>query len=197
MKKAIITGIIILLTLIVVLAGCGNDTKTLESEKKTETKTNISKTETTTTDTVTDNKDVTADVVKNTTPVTDTKVDDVVKDVVSEDVTAVDDVSNKTTTIVDNETVEDAKLTAKNFKVISIKNFKPYPADLTIKVGTTVEWKNINDNFNHIIAWNHIDVKADGLKPGQSWRYTFKKPGKITWFSTAKPVIQGIITVEE
>jgi plastocyanin len=91
-------------------------------------------------------------------------------------------------------------LTADNYRVVSLKDLKAYPEEMRVKVGTTVEWRNVNDNLQHIIGWN--GQKRDGVKPepikqGESWSYTFMTPGKITWFSTARPTIQGIIYVEE
>ncbi len=97
------------------------------------------------------------------------------------------------------DTSNDDELTADNFRVISLKDLKAYPSEMIIKVGTTVEWRNVNDNFQHIIGWK--DQKSMGVTPepilmGQSWSYTFNEPGVIKWFSTARPTIQGVITVE-
>ncbi len=95
---------------------------------------------------------------------------------------------------------EESSLTAQNYKIISLKDLKPYPSDLTIKVGTTVEWRNINDNFKHVIGWK--DQKQMGVTPepilqGESWSYTFNEPGNIRWFSTARATVQGTIIIEE
>lgn len=104
-------------------------------------------------------------------------------------------------TVIEDVTETEEEDTAENYRVISLKDLNVYPEELTIKVGTTVEWRNVNDNFNHIIGWNK--QKSDwGVTPepiviGESWSYTFEKPGVINWFSTARPTIQGIITVEE
>lgn len=96
---------------------------------------------------------------------------------------------------------ETPAVNADNYRVISLKDLNVYPDDLTIKVGTTVEWRNINDNLQHIIGWNKQKsdwgVTPEPIKQGESWSYTFNKPGKITWFSTARPTIQGVITIEE
>jgi plastocyanin len=98
------------------------------------------------------------------------------------------------------ENESDRALTADNYRVISLKDLKAYPEEMRVKVGTTVEWRNVNDKLQHIIGWT--GQKQSGVKPepilqGESWSYTFTKPGKITWFSTARPTIQGIIYVEE
>jgi plastocyanin len=99
------------------------------------------------------------------------------------------------------ETTESEETPAEEeYKVISIKGYKAYPEEMTIKPGTTVEWRNVNDKLLHIIGWN--GQKQDGVKPeplkiGESWSYKFEKPGKIVWFSTARPTVQGTIYIEE
>jgi plastocyanin len=97
--------------------------------------------------------------------------------------------------------VEETTQTAATLKIISLKDLHVYPDQLKIKVGTTVEWRNINDNFQHIIGWgqqkSQWGVTPEPIKQGESWSYTFNKPGVIKWFSTARPTIQGTITIEE
>lgn len=97
------------------------------------------------------------------------------------------------------DTAEETK-TAQNFRVISLKDLKAYPEELHVKVGTTIEWRNVNDNLQHIIGWN--GQKNSGIKPepilqGESWSYTFNSPVVIKWFSTARPTVQGVIYIEE
>lgn len=91
-------------------------------------------------------------------------------------------------------------LNAENYRVISLKDLKAYPEVTHVKVGTTVEWRNVNDKLQHIIGWNgqrQQGVKPEPILQGESWSYTFTKPATIKWFSTARPTIQGIIYVEE
>lgn len=90
--------------------------------------------------------------------------------------------------------------TAQNYRVISLKDLKAYPEEMTIKVGTTVEWRNVNDNLQHIIGWSgqkQMGVKPEPILQGESWSYTFNSPAVIKWFSTARPTIQGTIYIEE
>ncbi len=115
----------------------------------------------------------------------------------------VEDPAQETETTTATETEEPAaesNQTAQNYRVVSLKDLKAYPEEMHVKVGTTVEWRNVNDNLQHIIGWS--GQKAAGIKPepmlqGESWSYTFTKPAKIAWFSTARPTIQGVIYVEE
>ena len=94
---------------------------------------------------------------------------------------------------------EGEELTAENYRVISLKDLKAYPEEMTVPVGTTVEWRNVNDNLQHIIGWRGqtgMGVKPEPILQGESWSYTFVEPGEIKWFSTARPTIQGTIIVE-
>ncbi|HII72216.1 TPA: hypothetical protein HA265_05670 [Candidatus Woesearchaeota archaeon] len=128
-------------------------------------------------------------------PETETPVDDVpTPELEPAEEQATDDAG-----ITDVTEEDDKALTADNFRVVSLKDLKAYPSEMTIKPGTTVEWRNENDNFQHIIGWK--DQKGMGVTPepilqGQSWSFTFTEPGVIKWFSTAKPTIHGTITVE-
>jgi len=105
-----------------------------------------------------------------------------------------DTVSIPNTTSFDNDSVDIAK---SNAIIINLdENFKVDKKDLTIKIGDTVTWKNNMANFLHIIAWIGLP-KTTPIKFGEEFTYTFTEPGEYKWFSTAKPVCQGIITVEE
>lgn len=106
-------------------------------------------------------------------------------------------------TVDDEETTEDGEdeeMTAQNYRVVSLKDLKAYPEEMHVNVGTTVEWRNVNDNLQHIIGWKgqkQMGVTPEPILAGESWSYTFNEPGEITWFSTARPTIQGTIYVEE
>jgi plastocyanin len=110
------------------------------------------------------------------------------------------DTTENTTTDTEDEEDESETQTAQNYRVVSLKDLKAYPEEMFIKVGTTVEWRNVNDNLQHIIGWRGqttTGVKPEPILQGESWSYTFNEVGTIKWFSTARPTIQGTIHVEE
>ncbi|MBT7903783.1 hypothetical protein HN587_08025 [Candidatus Woesearchaeota archaeon] len=119
----------------------------------------------------------------------DSKSDDLL-DGSDETEDVLDEVNNES----DLNLTADSDIAIENVAMILIKNFKAYPAELKVKVGTTVVWQNKNDYFNHIIGWK--GVKSEPLAKGDQWSYTFTEPGKITWFSTAKPSVQGKVIIE-
>jgi plastocyanin len=123
---------------------------------------------------------------------------DVTEEVISPEEETTEEEAEETET--EEEAAEGEELTAQNYKVVSLKDLKAYPEEMHIKVGTTVEWRNVNDNLQHIIGWSgqrQQGVKPEPILKGESWSYTFNEPGKTVWFSTARPTIQGTIYVEE
>ncbi|MFC1741578.1 hypothetical protein ACFL3V_03510 [Nanoarchaeota archaeon] len=203
MKKTIIIGIIVVLSLLLVLSGCGGK----DSDKK-EVETDTSETVVVEgKDTKTDDeseepdlpeegvKDEGSDVTDETEDTTDDTEDD------TEDDTSTDETEDDTEDDTEEEITDaDDTQTAQNYRVVSMKDLKAYPEEMTIKVGTTVEWRNVNDNLQHIIGWRGqkgMGVTPEPILAGESWSYTFNEVGKITWFSTARPTLQGTITIEE
>ena len=119
---------------------------------------------------------------------------------ITEEVTEEEEEAEEEEAAEEEEEEGEEELTAQNYKVISLKDLKAYPEEMHITVGTTVEWRNVNDNLQHIIGWR--GQKSQGVTPepilaGESWSYTFNEPGEIVWFSTARPTVQGTIYVEE
>jgi plastocyanin len=74
------------------------------------------------------------------------------------------------------------------------------PAEVTIKAGETVTWKN-EDRRSHQIMSGAPPVMTDdfvspNLKAGESWSYTFEEPGEYAFHSMTGGVL-GWIYVEE
>ncbi len=196
MKKGNIFGIIVLLSFLLAISGCGSD----ESQESAE--------------------DVVVEDVESPEGVDEPELpDDAIHDVGS-DITApevedepaaaeeeespdgpADEESDDEASDEEESSDEDEeKQTAQNYRVVSLKDLKAYPEEMTIKVGTTVEWRNVNDKLLHIIGWSgqrNAGVKPEPILAGESWSYKFEEPGKIIWFSTARPTVQGTIHIEE
>ena len=93
-------------------------------------------------------------------------------------------------------------------ETITIINFRGEPEDLSIKVGTTVTWKNDMENMVQIIII--LPSKETGVYsskeinnvvrtlPGDSYSYIFNETGDYKWGSKTKfDKIYGFITVTE
>lgn len=79
------------------------------------------------------------------------------------------------------------------------------PKELTVAVGTTVEWTN-NDTQSHWVAsdpypihTNLVGFEADqALERGATYRYTFTKTGTWTYHDHSRPITYtGQVTVTE
>jgi plastocyanin len=81
-------------------------------------------------------------------------------------------------------------------KVI-IDNFSYRPATLSVAVGTKVIWTN-DDADPHTVtsATDPRLLKSSALDTGDSFAFTFDKPGTYRYFCSLHPHMQGIIVVQ-
>lgn len=74
------------------------------------------------------------------------------------------------------------------------------PDNIIIKRGDTVKWLN-NDSVAHLLASMPL-IGEGGLfspkvEPGESWQYTFNKPGEYYYICFIHRIMYGKITVQE
>jgi YVTN family beta-propeller protein len=118
----------------------------------------------------------------------------------SNDVTAVDLASGRTTTIAAGNAPRKivvqpaAAKTAAAGGAISIANFAFAPAALAVAVGTTVAWHN-DDGAPHAIAFADGAPASDLLLPGQGFARTFTKAGRFDYACSVHPHMRGTVTV--
>jgi plastocyanin len=79
---------------------------------------------------------------------------------------------------------------------VIMKGIRFQPADITVKVGDTVTWKN-EDPVEH----NAVDEKTGQFKSelfgeGGTYEFEAKEAGKIDYVCTVHPGMTGTITVE-
>ena len=86
--------------------------------------------------------------------------------------------------------------------IIIIKNFAFDPSTVTVKVGTTVTWKN-EDSVMHNIASDphptHTDLPeldSKELASGESYSFTFNKTGTFGYHCHLHPNMKGKVMVE-
>ena len=81
--------------------------------------------------------------------------------------------------------------------MISIQNYDYSPNTLTISVGTTVTWKNL-DNVPHTVADmnNPRSFGSKLLTNGTTYSYTFTQAGTFQYFCTMHPFMTGTIIVQ-
>lgn len=77
---------------------------------------------------------------------------------------------------------------------VTIDNFTFAPAALTVKVGTTVTWKNQDDIPHTVVSAGKFKSKA--LDTDDSFSFTFTSTGDYTYFCSLHPHMTGTIKVE-
>jgi plastocyanin len=77
---------------------------------------------------------------------------------------------------------------------VTIDNFTFAPAELTVKVGTTVTWTNHDDIPHTIVSAGKFRSKA--LDTDNSFSFTFTAAGDYKYFCSLHPHMTGMIKVE-
>jgi plastocyanin len=77
---------------------------------------------------------------------------------------------------------------------VTIGNFTFEPAALTVKVGTTVTWKNHDDIPHTVVSAGKFRSKA--LDTDDSYAFTFTAAGDYPYFCSLHPHMTGMIKVE-
>jgi amicyanin len=80
---------------------------------------------------------------------------------------------------------------------VSISGYAFKPASLTINVGDTVTWTNM-DSAPHTVTSSSGPDKLDSpeLQKGQSWSFTFRKAGSYSYYCAVHPDMKGSVTVK-
>lgn len=77
---------------------------------------------------------------------------------------------------------------------VAIDNFVFTPAELTVKVGTTVTWTN-DDDIPHVVLANDHRFRSKALDTGDGYSYTFAAAGRFDYFCALHPHMVGAIVV--
>jgi plastocyanin len=77
---------------------------------------------------------------------------------------------------------------------VHISNFTFGPKMVTVKVGQTIIWTN-DDDIPHTVVATDGSFRSKVLDTGQSFSFTFTKPGQIAYFCSLHPMMTGKVTV--
>jgi plastocyanin len=77
---------------------------------------------------------------------------------------------------------------------VHISNFTFGPKMVTVKVGQTITWTN-DDDIPHTVVATDKSFRSKVLDTGQSFSFTFAKPGQIAYFCSLHPMMTGKVTV--
>ena len=78
--------------------------------------------------------------------------------------------------------------------IITIDNFSFSPAQLVVKTGATVTWKNQDDIPHTVVAAGKFRSKT--LDTDDSFSFTFAATGDYKYFCSLHPHMTGMIKVE-
>lgn len=80
---------------------------------------------------------------------------------------------------------------------VAVQNFAFQPANLHVKVGTTVTWTN-NDTAPHTVTFRDNSLKSSGiLRQGDTYRYTFTTAGTFAYYCDLHRYMTAQVTVTE
>ena len=77
---------------------------------------------------------------------------------------------------------------------VHISNFTFGPKIVTVKVGQTITWTN-DDDIPHTVVATDKSFRSKVLDTGQSFSFTFTKPGQVAYFCSLHPMMTGKVTV--
>lgn len=81
--------------------------------------------------------------------------------------------------------------------VVSIRDYKFQPAQLTIKAGTTVRWVNEEKRTTHTVRFaGPAGQESERLFPGDQFEHRFDRPGFVSYLCGPHPEMQGSIDVQ-
>lgn len=78
---------------------------------------------------------------------------------------------------------------------VKIDNFSFGPTTLKVTVGTTVTWTNRDDTPHTVVSKDGV-FKSKVLDTGETFSYTFAKPGTFPYFCSIHPKMTGEVVVQ-
>jgi len=80
--------------------------------------------------------------------------------------------------------------------IVEIRGFKYSPEILTVSVGDTVRWTNL-DAAPHTTTADNQNWDSGRLKRGEEWTLTVTETGETQYICTYHPVMKGTLIVKE
>ena len=91
--------------------------------------------------------------------------------------------------------VSSAPATPTGIASIAIKGFAYAPQTLTVPVGTTVNWKNLDDE-PHTVRGADEQIRSNALDQNETYSVKFDKPGTYKYGCSIHPKMSGTIVVK-
>lgn len=80
---------------------------------------------------------------------------------------------------------------------VRVEDYKYQPAELTVKVGTTVRWTNHEKRTSHSVIWLGPagGFESERFFPGESYQRKFDQPGTYPYTCGPHPEMKGVVVV--
>jgi plastocyanin len=78
---------------------------------------------------------------------------------------------------------------------IVVKDFMFNPTPLTVKVGSTVTWTNMDDEPHTVVSDTGV-FKSGGMDTNESFSYKFDRPGTYHFTCSIHPRMVGTVVVQ-
>ena len=78
---------------------------------------------------------------------------------------------------------------------VNIDNFSFSPPTITVAAGTTVKWTN-DDDIPHTVRAVDGSFHSRAMDTGDSFSFTFAKPGVYSYFCSLHPKMVGKVVVK-
>ena len=78
---------------------------------------------------------------------------------------------------------------------VTIKNFDFHPMEISVPVGATVTWKNL-DGEPHTVTSTDGSFRSAALDEGDAYSFKFTKPGVYKYLCTIHPRMGATVTVK-
>ncbi|MFD2416840.1 cupredoxin domain-containing protein [Amycolatopsis pigmentata] len=79
---------------------------------------------------------------------------------------------------------------------VSIKDFAFGPSEATVRVGATVTWKNADQDPHTVTSTGNAGpLRSPTLAQGETYSYTFTRPGRYDYLCTIHPFMTATVTV--
>lgn len=78
---------------------------------------------------------------------------------------------------------------------VTIKNFDFHPMAVTVPVGGSVTWKNL-DGEPHTITSTDGSFRSEALDEDDTYTFKFTKPGVYQYICTIHPKMRATVTVK-
>jgi len=78
---------------------------------------------------------------------------------------------------------------------VTIRNFDFAPMSLSVRAGTTVTWRNDDEEPHTVVSESGL-FRSAAIDGGENFSFKFDKPGTYRYFCTIHPKMVGTIVVK-